>query len=215
MSYLVLLKNRMGKNGNKLLIKNAFNFVRAFIPLNVRYRPEFNQILHLLKYSESWDLSKVEDFQYRKTLKLLEFAEKNVEWYKRSFSNWGVSSRSFKSLEDIKSFPTISKEEVQQNLSLFLAKGVKKNKLYYLTTAGSTGIPFGFYQSSSLIKIEKAFFAYHWGLYGCHLDDLSVVLRGGFVGDENHLFSYNQAENAWHFSSYYLTENNLGLYFNN
>jgi len=198
-----------------LWIKKSIGKTYSYLKPEIRWAPEFNKIITLLLESENWSKDKLDEFQYEKTKAILKHAEKNVPWYKKKFAEWGVHSCIFKEISDIKKFPCVTKEEMRDNLSQFLSNEAKTNKLKYVTTGGSTGIPFGFYQSRAVLNIESAFFSYHWGWYGCrHQIDKSVVLRGSFVGDEQNLFSYSPRTNEWHFSTYYLTEKNFDKYFN-
>jgi len=199
-----------------LWIKKIFGDFYSFIPASLRWAPEFNKIMKMLLESENWDKNESEIFQFEKTKAIIKYAEDYVPWYKSKFAEWGVSSGQFKEISDIKKFPIVTKEEIRDNLDQFVSIKSDKKKLIYLTTGGSTGIPFGFYQSKSLLYIENIFFTYNWNWYGCkHQIDKSVVLRGSYVGDNKNLFAYFPKTNEWHFSTYYLTEKNFDKYFEN
>ena len=52
---------------------------------------------------------------------------------------------------------------MRDNLEEFVAKNIPKNKLKYVTTGGSTGIPFGFYDVKGYSgAIEQAFINTQW-----------------------------------------------------
>ncbi len=210
----IWLKNKLGRDS---FIFNSFvkslDLVEALIPFEWRYYPEFSKFKKLLDESQYWSKEKLDEFQFLQMKKLLEYAEKNVIWYQRKFAEYGVSSKDFVDLQDIKKFPLVTKEDIRDNLDQFVSKEFPKHKLMYLTTGGSTAIPFGFYQPLSLKKIELAFFDHHWGWIGCKLTDTSVVLRGEFVGNENKLFDYKRSTREWRFSTYYLNEKTFDKYF--
>lgn len=197
-----------------LWIKKSIGKYYSYLKPEIRWAPEFNKIMTLLLESENWNKDKLDEFQYEKTKSILEYAEKKVLWYKNKFAEWGVNSKKFKEISDIKKFPSVTKEEIRDNLRQFLSYEANVKKLLYVTTGGSTGIPFGFYQSHLIKNVENAFFTYHWGWYGCrHQVDKSVVLRGNYVGNEENLFSYFPRTNEWHFSTYFLTDRNFNKYF--
>ena len=182
------------------------------LPDRLRWPPEYHRMLHFLHLSEAWTPAEHARFQYDSTKSLLQYAEENVSWYQKSFAEYGVGSRTFVNLDDIRKFPTVSKEDIRDHLEDFVSGSVPRRSLIYSTTGGSTGIPCGFYQTKSLLSIESAFFRYHWGWFGCKLDDLSVVLRGGFVGSESEPFMFRPSRNEWHFSIYFLSADRLQRY---
>lgn len=211
----IKLRNLLGRDNFFLTsIEKSFDWIKSLIPFEVRYYPEFSRFKKFLIQSQYWSKEKLDEFQYEKTKTLLEYAEKFVPYYQKKFAEYGVSSKDFINLQDIKKFPTVTKEEIRDNLELFISKKFPKYKLMYVTTGGSTAIPFGFYQPPSLEKIDLAFFDYHWNWAGCKLTDLSVVLRGEFVGSEKKLFDYKPVKNEWRFSTYYLNEKTFDIYFN-
>jgi phenylacetate-CoA ligase len=213
-NFKIKLRNKLGRD-NPLFysLEKAIDWIKSFIPFEWRYNPEFSEFKKLIHETEFWSKEKLDEFQYEKTKALLEYAEKNVPYYQKKFADYGVSSKDFVNLSDIKKFPTVTKEEIRDNLEQFLSKEFSKSKLMYVTTGGSTAIPFGFYQPSSLEKIDLAFFEHHWSWVDCHLTDLSVVLRGEFVGNEKKYFDYKPSKKEWRFSTYFLNENTFDIYF--
>lgn len=210
----IKLRNVLGRDSKIFLFADkSFDWLKSFIPFELRYNPEFARFKKFLIESQFWSKQRLDEFQYEQAKAILEHAEKFVPYYQKKFAEYGVSSKDFINLSDIKKFPTITKEEIRDNLEFFLSKNFSKNKLMYVTTGGSTAIPFGFYQPSSLEKIDLAFFDYHWSWVGCRLNDLSVVLRGEFVGNENKFFDFKPSKNEWRFSTYYLNEKTFDLYF--
>jgi len=210
----IWLRNKLGRDSFIFrTIEKSVDWIKALVPFEWRYNPEFSQFKKFLDESQYWSREKLDEYQFIQTKKLLEYAEKNIPWYQKKFAEYGVSSKDFVNLQDIKKFPLVTKEEIRDNLDQFISKEFSKLKLMYVTTGGSTAIPFGFYQPSSLEKIDLAFFDHHWGWVGCKLTDTSVVLRGEFVGNENKLFDYKPSKREWRFSTYYLNEKTFDQYF--
>lgn len=193
---------------NKLLF-----FSSRYLPARPTRSADFLGMFHFLQASHYASPQQHENYQYEQTLKLIDFVGKNVAWYAKRFAEYEVSARQFVNLQDIKKFPVVTKEDIRDNLSLFLPRNTDRKALHYVTTGGSTGIPFGFYQTKTIQDIEDAFFSYHWGWHDCRLGDLTVVLRGGYVGNESNLFHFSRRGNCWHFSSYYLIDRYLPRYF--
>jgi phenylacetate-CoA ligase len=85
-------------------------------------------------------------------------------------------------------------------------------KVEYVTTGGSTGVPVGFYQSVNLRGVERAFFRFQWKPYGVTPSDLSVVLRGAYVGSEAKPIRYFVRVHEWHLSIYQMTAARIPQY---
>ncbi|MBM4174843.1 MAG: phenylacetate--CoA ligase family protein [Ignavibacteria bacterium] len=211
----IKIKQKFGEGSLPIkIIDGIYGEIKKTIPLRFRYGKEYRLMLNFLNESQYWTKEKLEEYQYDKMSQLLNHAENYVLWYKKKFAEWGVNVKDFVNLGDIRKFPVVTKEEIRDNLDQFLDIRINKNSLMYVTTGGSTGIPFAFYQPSSLEKIDYAFFSHHWGWLDCKLSDLSVVLRGEYVGSEKKLFYFKPSKNEWHFSTYFLTEENVRIYIN-
>lgn len=210
----IWLRNKLGRD-NVLFIslEKSVDRIKSLIPFELRYYPEFAQFKKFLSESQFWSKQELDEYQYEKTKAILEHAQRNVPWYQKKFAEHGISAKDFVNLQDIKKFPLLTKEEIRDNLDQFISKGFSKRRLMYVTTGGSTAIPFGFYQPPSLEKIDLAFFQHHWNWVDCRLTDLSVVLRGEFVGSENNFFSYKPLKKEWRFSTYFLNEKTFDFYF--
>lgn len=213
-NFKIKIRNTLGRD-NYLFqaLEKSVDWFKSFIPFEWRYNPEFSQFKKFLRESQYWSKQKLDEYQYERIKAILEHAENFVPYYQKKFAEYGISSKDFVNLSDIKKFPTVTKEEIRDNLELFLSKNFSKHKLMYVTTGGSTAIPFGFYQPPSLEKIDLAFFDHHWSWVNCKLTDLSVVLRGEFVGNEKRFFDYKPSKREWRFSTYYLNEKTFDQYF--
>lgn len=213
-NYKIALKKKLGQNNPFFIIlEKSFDSIKSLIPYQIRLFPEFQKFVRFLNESQYWSKQKLDEYQYEKTLELLKYAQKNIEWYGRKFAEYGISFRDLINLDDIKKFPTVSKEDIRDNLEKFISKEINKKKLMYVTTGGSTAIPFGFYQPFNLEKIDYAFYEHQWSWFDCHIFDKSVVFRGEYVGSESKLFDYKASKNEWRFSTYYLNEKNFIKYF--
>jgi len=82
----------------------------------------------------------------------------------------------------------------------------------YVTTGGSTGIPFGFYKLAGELSMEEAFMHTGWTWIGWRPDMPSAVLRGGVVGSTEKPWEFDRYRNELVLSSYHLTEANVAEY---
>lgn len=187
------------------------NIVR-FVPLDIRYGPEFKRMREFLLESQAWPMHKLEEYQVTKTARILKYAQQHIPWYQKKFAEWGVCANDFKCIDDIKKFPFLTKEDIRDNLHDLVSPKYRRMSLTYVTTGGSTGVPVGFFQDRVVQAVEHAFNAHYWSWYGCKPMDTCVILRGGYVGTRLRPFKYSPSTNDWHFSIYYLTRSSVEEY---
>jgi phenylacetate-CoA ligase len=82
----------------------------------------------------------------------------------------------------------------------------------YLTTGGSTGIPFGFYTTVKNYYIEFAFMYSAWERSGWKNGDLSAMLRGFYIGSEEDFYKYERFNKILYLSNYFLTNKSYPKY---
>src|SRR5690349_19701379 len=106
-----------------------------------------------LQKADRWSASQAEEYQLSQVKRIVRHAYENTLGYRKLYANAGVSPNSVKSLEDLRKFPTVTKEMIRDGLESFSAP--TRNRVY-VTTGGSTGIPFGFYRDSKSFAKELA-----------------------------------------------------------
>lgn len=198
------------KNINK--IKNIGRQILALLPPNYRLPKKYFQIKNLLTDAKRWDIQKILNWQLINLKKIIRFAYDTVPGYYQLFSEKNITPDEITKLDDIKLLPFTTKELIRDNLKDFTSKAIPKWKLKYLTTGGSTGIPFGFYNTYEQYFIELAFIHFGWEQTGWKWGELSVVLRGAFVGSEEKFWAFDKFHNELLLSSYFLTKANFPKY---
>ena len=165
-----------------------------------------------LDKAQWWGADKIEKWQSERLQEIVRYAYDNVPGYHTLLDESKVSPRDITCLSDIKLLPFVTKEVLRDNLSDFTSKSISKEKLFYGTTAGSTGIPFGFYQTELNDQIENAFMHSGWERKGWRLGDLSGVLKGAFIGSQRQFWKFDRNRNDLLLSSYYLNEDTYSQY---
>ncbi len=204
----------MGKFINKTItgIKNFGLKALAFLPAKYRLPSVYYKIKNLLYDGQYWDIDKIKNWQLINLKKIIRFAYDTVPGYNQLFNEQNITPDDIINIDDIKHLPFSTKELIRDNLKDFTSKAIPKWKMKYLTTGGSTGIPFGFYNTYNQYFIELAFIHFGWEKTGWKWAELSAVLRGAFVGNEQKFWTYDKFHNELHLSSYYLTKNTIPLY---
>jgi phenylacetate-CoA ligase len=116
------------------------------------------------------------------------------------------------SLDDLKLFPVITKEIIQEDPSLFR---VSNKKGIVSKTSGSTGVPFQFLLPYESYALEKLNYVRAWGMgdrYQYNLGDPIVVLRTYAPKNGEPLFKYDKWNNYWYLSPFDINRNSLGDY---
>lgn len=148
------------------------------IPAKYRYGAVFTDTLnsiHQIEYLSKKELNKQIDKRFVSTV---QHAYYHVPFYKKLYDSAGIDINSIKGIQDIEKLPTIDKETVKNHSSEMISDDVEKEKLIYVTTSGSTGVPVGFYQPQMITMEEWAYTVKIWSRVGYKPDSSRLVLRG-------------------------------------
>ena len=196
----------------KSLLKDITKTLLLILPVEKRFPKIFWNTKIFLNKAQWWSKSNIQNWQFKKTKEIIEYAYNNVPGYNQLFRENNVIPLDYKELTDIIKFPTITKEIIRDNLKDFTSRKIPKYKLVYMTTGGSTGIPFGFYNTIKNYYIERAFIYTGWERTSWKLAERAAVMRGSFIGSEEKFYKYDRFNNELLLSSYYLNENTYHNY---
>lgn len=185
----------------------------SYLPPYLQFPPVYFNIKRLIKNSDTWNPAKIQEWQFLKFKLILDYAYKNVKGYHQLYNEHKIKPNDIQIIKDIKLLPFVSKEILRDNLELFTSSKIPKWRLKYITTGGSTGIPFGFYTTVRNYFIETAFMHSAWETTGWKYGDLSAMLRGLYIGSEKDFFKYEKFNNILYLSNYYLTEKSYPKYY--
>lgn len=194
-------------------IEQALRYAYGIIPAPLRYGKVFRQMRSFLKESQWWERERLEEYQMQRLAKILKHAYENVPHYRKMFDESGIKPENIQNFDDMRKIPLISKEDVRDNIQDFTATNYQINKLSYVKTAGSTGIPFAFYQIKDYNEaIERAFICTQWERVGYKPGDKSIVLRD-YTNEPNRsqYCYYDPAYKEFFLSPYHLTEEKIPL----
>jgi phenylacetate-CoA ligase len=163
--------------------------------------PDYIAWRDFLKESEDWDKERIEEYQLKEIKRIVNYAYKNCEGYRKLYDEAGLNPDSIKSLDDFKKFPFVQKEMFRDNLESF---SVPMKDRTYVTTGGSTGIPTGMYRDPLAFPKELASKAHQYYRVGWKEGDRQMVFRGLKIDTENHMIFVPEF-NELRCSSYHLT----------
>jgi phenylacetate-CoA ligase len=179
------------------------------VPVEWRMGRTYWRWRRFLGAAQYWPARQIRAWQDEQLARIVAHAYEHTEGYRELYRQAGVRPGDVRSLDDLRHLPFVTKELLRDNLEAFSVPGRGRR---YLTTGGSTGIPFGFYGGRELDAIEWAFMHTDWGWAGWRLGDRSAVLRGAYIGSEAELFRQDRYKRELLLSTYYLRESNVAAF---
>ncbi len=193
-------------------LKTFLGTIYGNIPMEVRFGKLYTEYLNRFKEFEAADEQFKMDFVYNKTLETLIFAEENIPFYKEHFQKHGVTARDYKSLEDLKLFPTISKHDIKANLDRMYTDKVEKPVPYF--SGGSLSTPTQYFQPLYTSRAKhKAYSMYTLAKVGYKYRDRTLLLKGREVSkpDQNIFWEYEPVDNYLYLSNNYMNSDKFPL----
>jgi phenylacetate-CoA ligase len=163
---------------------------------NVHYR----EWLRFLERTESWSSEEVAAYQLSELKRVVRHAYEHTKAYREMYDCVGITPDSIQTLEDVAKLPIVDKEAIQERLEDFSAPARNRS---YVTTGGSTGIPFGFYRDKRSFSKELASKAHQYHRIGWKEGDRQLVFRGLAIKTKSRMQFYPKF-NELRCSSYYL-----------
>jgi phenylacetate-coenzyme A ligase PaaK-like adenylate-forming protein len=197
--------------GAKGLIKTILKPIYYRLPVSICYGPSFSNTLKLLQESQTWSEERLVDYQISKLKVMLRHCAAHVPYYRRLFRDVGFDPERFHMLSDLSALPLLEKDLIQSNPNDFLAGNIKPSQRLYFTTGGTMGKPLGLYNMRDSGGRERAFIYSQWARVGFQPNDRRAILRGWAVRKKRH-WSYDASENAFVFSNFHMTPENVAEY---
>lgn len=184
--------------------------VAAFLPQRLLRPRAYYSLRRFLDSAQHWSAERIAQWQLTQLQRVVQLALDGAPGYRELYQKAGVrSGADLRSIADLQRLPFTSKETFRDHLAEFT---VPTKNSRYVTTGGSTGIPFGFHETSGTRFVEDAFMHTGWSWTGWKLGQPSAVLRGGFVGSATELSRYDSFHRELALSSYFLTSDTLPAY---
>ena len=171
-------------------------------------KPQYRAWIDFLKKSERWNASRIRKYQLKELKRVVSHAYENSAGYRALFDKAGIKPNMIKSLDDIRRLPFVSKEILRDNVDLYRTPSKNAD---YVTTGGSTGIPFGFYRDKGAFAKELASKAFQYYRMGWKEGCRQMLLRGLTIPSKSHMRLY-PAFGELRCSSYHLTPDSMEAY---
>jgi len=184
------------------------------LPASLRYGSGYTRFQREAHDVESWVAETIELYQI-KALRESLIAASKAPFYAERFAASGVNPAEFESLEQLESYPLLTKQDLILHREQMVNPEIAANQRLYITTGGSSGVPVGFYLHKGVSRSkEQAYLEAQWSRRGYHVGDRVAVIRGGVTSSKaKGGISYYDATRNWLIlSSYHLTLERLPEY---
>jgi len=184
------------------------------VPLAIRFGKAYRENKKNLEKFENATTQYQMDYIFNKTLETLIFSEENIPYYKKIFLEHGVSSKDFKSLDDLKKFPTLSKQIIKDNLESMYTNIIEKPVEYF--SGGSLSTPTKYYLPQTSRSKEKAYSNYILSQVGGYqYRDRTLLLKGREISipEKDIYWEYEPIDNYFLLSNNYMNSEKFPLMF--
>jgi len=184
------------------------------VPSSLRYGSAYTRFQNEVREVETWDAETIQRYQVAALRDSLIAASK-APFYAERFAACGVDPTKFESLEQLKDYPSLTKQDLLLNREQMVNPEFSAKQRLYITTGGSSGVPVGFYLHKGVSRPkEQAYLEAQWSRRGYRVGDRVAVIRGGVTSSKaGGGISYFDATRNWLIlSSYHLTPERLPEY---
>ncbi len=189
-------------------------FRQVLFPLYESTLRRRNTLRYLKEYEDSqWlDAERVEEIQWRKLQELIGHCWENVPYYRRSWSELGISNPGdIASKQDFARLPVLDKPTIRANFEQLIASNYR-DKVFYKATGGSTGEPlrFGYTRESYERRLAIMWRGYGWS--GTRLGQRTLYLWGVPGRQKYKDRLYHAAFNRHMLSAFAMSESRMAEY---
>lgn len=184
------------------------------LPSSLRYGPAYARFQSEAHQSEAWDEETIRRYQFSALRDSLLAAAK-APFYAERFAACGVHPAKFESLEQLKDYPLLTKQDLILHREQMLNPEFDAKQRLYISTGGSSGVPVGFYLHKGVSRSkEQAYLEAQWSRRGYRVGDRVAVIRGGVTSSisDGGISYYDATRNWLILSSYHLTMERLPEY---
>ena len=180
---------------------------------NIRYDSTTPQRIEKYIERESWNKKQWQEWVDSKLNETLYNTRKYVPFYQKYWSECE------KSYEELKNWPIITKQKINEFPDLFIDARFKKSQLYHDHTSGTTGTPLDIYLDYDSVKEQYALFeARVKQKYNIELDEPWAIIGAQRVTDVNRktppFWVYNYASCQLYLSSLHIAKWSVTDYVN-
>jgi phenylacetate-CoA ligase len=170
--------------------------------------PVYRSWTAFLEDAAKWSPQRVASYQLQEVKRAVKHAYDSTKAYRDMYREVNLRPEMIETLDDLRRFPFVTKEMIRDRLDDF---SVPMEGRTYITTGGSTGIPFGMYRDPEAFSKELASKAHQYYRIGWKEGDRQLVFRGLPVETPDHMM-FAPEFNELRCSSYHLVPEQMEVY---
>lgn len=122
------------------------NLLAAYRGYQLSSKRNLNRSIYVKEIAlrDSWTKEQVNEYKHQKLREMLDFAYKNVPYYRSIWKNIKDKNPLADHL-NINNWPILEKDVVRNDPTLFIADGLKQKSLIHIPTSGTSGKPMNFW----------------------------------------------------------------------
>lgn len=194
------------------LIASYYGIYKSFQKFGDSYQRCFEHI----NKSQWFSAAQINELQLRELKNVIGYVYQNVPYYSELFKRLNLVPADFQSIDDLKKLPVLTKEDVRANFERLTPGNLSPKDVITEHTSGSTGKAMKFLLSKDCYQKEYAFLRLQRTWAGVEDDDRVATFGGhAVIKIDRHkppFWINNYFEHQVLFSSYHMSERNLGFY---
>jgi phenylacetate-CoA ligase len=169
-----------------------------------------------LAKTQWFDKLELQELQLKLLQRLISHCYNTVPYYRKLMDERSISVDSINTLEDIKQFPILTKQDVLKAGDSIISTKYPRWLLAKAFTGGTTGTPLTLRRDIFSIGNEHAFVRRQWDWAGVGFSDNCAYLKGRVIAQPNvkseRLYIYDPIMKELHLSTYHLTAETAKYY---
>lgn len=178
-----------------------------------RYGRQYEDIFVQLLSSDNWNESKILGYKEENLFRVIEYSYKHCPFYKKKFTEAGVTPSTFTGMSSLQLFPILTKEDVRNNYQGMISDEYLVKEMIHYHTSGTTGKALDFYWTRHNLQ-------YYWATvwrgrsrFDVHRGDPHLNFTGKNVVPINVSSSpywrYNKAQNQYLINMQHISKNKV------
>jgi phenylacetate-CoA ligase len=193
------------------VLKQKVQGLLGVIPMEARQGFKYYRLKNFLSSAQYWPKDQIKDWQLQQLKSLIYSAYENTDGYRQLYDEARIHPNDLEKISDLKYFPKVSKFIMRDNIKDFTSREWNKEDLYLMSTSGSSGHPFSFYNVRK-DPFEQAFMFLQWEWFGQNPNEIAAVLKGAFNDSHGQLYKLDRYKASLFLSTSQLSEKTLPLY---
>jgi phenylacetate-CoA ligase len=185
---------------------------------NSRHHGEYRKYFSRAISQAAYDTNTLHTHIITKLKATIRRAEVDVPHYRELFRKQGITSTDISTLEDLRQFPTLSKDIIRKNPESLISERYEKRNLIVVHTTGTTGTPLQVFCDAKSRQQNYAYYDRFLKQAGFDYKGKRATLGGRIVVPAEQkkppFWRYSRYQKNLLLSSYHLTEGNVEAYAN-